>query len=672
MSLREKGPGWSHETGDSSRFMRGKQFSGPPSTENRRARSDSDTDPFNRPKMRHASSWTERRPDLSQLLPTYLIEEISEVEEPPSLANFEQKVTDHDTAGAKAVINELVLAETDAREKGRIVRSAAECAKRLSNIQLAIDLFEMGTTVDPASQASWIDRSKFLDELGEYTRAEDVLRIGIGHVQQSEQLARKLLKMYERSGNMREARAFLGEVARWGSADADSIFVEGALFELRQGRIELAMELLQMLKARKDWKANVYSELVQFFERAGELQAIAGIVEEGVKVSPRNALVCQALLKIQPDAQSMVKILRESRAKWTSEFTDKMVTTVCETLAARQSLGNVRSLMAEAIVQCSSRQRYKLLVTAATIEFVHSDPSLTPLILDFAVQVTPSKARPTVLILLAKVYEYSGEFDRALASYERVAREYSAEWRVFLELAQFHVHRSDIPSAIAALKQGLQQHPGSGRLWAFRVQLEAFVSLSSQVEVLVEAINAVPKSGEVWCEAARIALNPLSEYFNLEAANQYLEFAYRFTPQHGDTLIELVRVKILKEGPMADMTEIEKRFISSEGNNGMLYIFLRQMDDRPPRDVFRDAVREVAKDVHANRKAYARAMARSAFVVHSIQEETLRFQALRASGDLGSFAFGLTQLTRYMLDPSKCENKQQKLAVVMGPSVAGQ
>lgn len=670
MSLPDEGARLSHELVEPFLFTRSVPLYRGSANRQQRARSDSDADQLAAPVMRHASSWTEQCPDLSRFLPAYLVEEISEAEEPPSLEDFEQKIGERDTVGAMKVINELVLAQTDVREKGRIVRTAAECAKRVS-LKLARDLFEMSTTLDPNSQASWIDMSKFLDEIGESTRAEDVLRNGTLCVQQSDQLVRKLLKMYERTRNFREARSFLGEIARSNKADRDSIFIEGALFELHQGRIKHAMELLSVLKARKEWKASVYSEIVQFFERAGELDSIAGIIEEGVRASPRNAVVCQALLRIQPDPQSMVKILRESSAKWPSEFTDKMVTTVCERCAGQGCMSMVRSLMAESIIYCSSRQRYKLLVTAATIEFIYGDRSLTPLLVDFAVQVTPSKARPTVLILHAKVYEYQREFDKALSTYERVAREYAAEWRVFLELALFHVRRSDIPSAVSVLNQGLQQHPGSGRLWAFRVQLEAFVSLSSQVDMLVEAIKAVPKSGEVWCEAARIALNPLSEFFNLEAAQQYLEFAYRFTPQHGDTLVELVRAKILKDGINADMSEIEKRFISSEGNNGMLYIFLRQMEDRPPRDVFKDAVREVTRDIQANQKAYARAIARSSFVVQSIQAEMQRFQSLRAVGDPASFAFGLTQLTRCMLDPSKCESDQQKLTIVMGSSVIG-
>ncbi|KAJ1626364.1 hypothetical protein T492DRAFT_843242 [Pavlovales sp. CCMP2436] len=41
----------------------------------------------------------------------------------------------------------------------------------------------------------------------------------------------------------------------------------------------------------------------------------------------------------------------------------------------------------------------------------------------------------------------------------------------------------------------------------------------------------VPKSGEVWCEGARVCLDPTSAAFNPAAARRFLEFAIEFTPQ---------------------------------------------------------------------------------------------------------------------------------------------
>ena len=53
------------------------------------------------------------------------------------------------------------------------------------------------------------------------------------------------------------------------------------------------------------------------------------------------------------------------------------------------------------------------------------------------------------------------------------------------------------------------------------------------------ALRHVAKSGEVWCEGARIFLNPSSRYFSLPNAAKCLNYAVFFTPQYGDTFFEV-------------------------------------------------------------------------------------------------------------------------------------
>ena len=54
-----------------------------------------------------------------------------------------------------------------------------------------------------------------------------------------------------------------------------------------------------------------------------------------------------------------------------------------------------------------------------------------------------------------------------------------------------------------------------------------------------EALKHVAKSGEVWCEGARIYLNPVSKHFHLLNASKCLNYAVFFTPQYGDSFIEV-------------------------------------------------------------------------------------------------------------------------------------
>lgn len=60
-----------------------------------------------------------------------------------------------------------------------------------------------------------------------------------------------------------------------------------------------------------------------------------------------------------------------------------------------------------------------------------------------------------------------------------------------------------------------------------------------------EALKHVAKSGEVWCEGARIYLNPVSKHFHLMNASKCLNYAVFFTPQYGDSFIEVVMFYLL-------------------------------------------------------------------------------------------------------------------------------
>ena len=93
---------------------------------------------------------------------------------------------------------------------------------------------------------------------------------------------------------------------------------------------------------------------------------------------------------------------------------------------------------------------------------------------------------------------------------------------------------------------GIRNHRGTGRLWAMLVQLKEEEGEEKQCKYLDKALNEVPKSGEVWCEGARIRLSPRTKTFDLGVAEKYLKFAVQFTPQYGDSFLESCRVKMLR------------------------------------------------------------------------------------------------------------------------------
>lgn len=262
-----------------------------------------------------------------------------------------------------------------------------------------------------------------------------------------------------------------------------------------------------------------------------------------------------------------------------------MIIIACEVLAQLHCLSKMRLLFAETLLTCSEMQRYKFFSEAST-ELWYSDSSFSIPLLQLALNHALYKARPMVLILMAKIFEIERKYDDAFSVLNQALIEFSGEWRVFLEFALFFAHQNKIINEIEILDKALVIHNSSGRLWAFRVQIEAFNSIESQIAIFQNAIQAVPKSGEVWCETAPISLNPATKYFNLQKAKRFLEFAVKFTSQHSDSLIEMTQIELLEKGLSANLDQIRCKFVYREGHYGFLFTYFRKLVKGPLIDVF--------------------------------------------------------------------------------------
>ncbi len=136
--------------------------------------------------------------------------------------------------------------------------------------------------------------------------------------------------------------------------------------------------------------------------------------------------------------------------------------------------------------------------------------------------------------------------ERARKILLRSRLEARGEWKVFLESVLLEMRAGQWGRAVEEAKAALQIHMGTGRLWAILVQLRYLDGDAEQLRVLRQALGEVPKSGEVWCEGARIHLSPLSRAFDLGKAEKYLDFAIQFTPQYGDSFLELLRLLLVR------------------------------------------------------------------------------------------------------------------------------
>src|SRR5688500_13928839 len=110
----------------------------------------------------------------------------------------------------------------------------------------------------------------------------------------------------------------------------------------------------------------------------------------------------------------------------------------------------------------------------------------------------------------------------------------------------------DFDAAITEARAVLNIQASTGSPWSILRQLEDFrlyerISnghTAHIMRVFNQALKDVPKSGEVWCEGARLAL----QLGKFEQARKFLDFSLHFTPQYGDSLVEYLRLELLEAG----------------------------------------------------------------------------------------------------------------------------
>lgn len=134
----------------------------------------------------------------------------------------------------------------------------------------------------------------------------------------------------------------------------------------------------------------------------------------------------------------------------------------------------------------------------------------------------------------------------------RVREQTNVEWKIQFEAVMMFMRMGRFDEAEILVKESLELYSAKGRLWALLIQLqhqrartkEDFVQVHETFRI---AVNEISKSGEVWCEGARLYLtqHEANPYFNISTAMKFLDFAIQFTPQYGDSFLELLRASLL-------------------------------------------------------------------------------------------------------------------------------
>lgn len=452
----------------------------------------------------------------------------------------------------------------------RVYLELADLAKRSNEIDASRQYYRRACQIQSNASQCWLEYSKLEEESGNLKRCAEILEEGLQHCSTNENLLVRALKFYERTGHLDHSRKLLARLKDSSIEKSWKTILEGAQMEARAGRYSIAREWLKYLTHHVPWYGPLYKIHSEFERDYGDPVEAFAIVEKGLKELPRYGplyLVAFRLLEKDdlsrkaydlPKTMAMVSradnISRELlwrvhfEAAQSQERAAVLLMGEKPKLSLKRALYATRRSYSKAIMLSPPNLVWKIWLASGRTEVSCGNTNGARDLFLRAYDCVTEKGRSTVLLECARLEEFCGDLALSRSILCKARNEHGkSDWKVWLSSVNLECRCSLRERAIVFAQDALDIHRGTGRLWAALIQLRHEDGEMSQMKVLKLALKSVPKSGEVWCEGARIALNPFCPTFDLQAASRHLVFAARFTPQYGDSFLEQLRLDMISK-----------------------------------------------------------------------------------------------------------------------------
>eukprot|EP00808_Paulinella_micropora_P032341 g67634.t1 len=496
----------------------------------------------------------------------------------------------------------------------RVCMEVADLAKRQNRVNLARHWYAMANQLEPCAAQAWLEHAKLEEECGELRRCQRIVSIGLEFCEYNESLIVKAIKHFERLGNIEAARAVLARLKHGNIEKVWRTVLEGALLEARVGSPDVARRIFKYLMLHVPWYGPVFYEACRFEEKLEEDERALFVAEKGLAAVPKYGPLWFIAFRLyqktsKGDMEKPRRLLTRALQHISSDVVWKLHFEAAHMEEQYGLYEESRRCYAEAIRNCPPNLVWKAWLSGSRMELRAGRTEVAELLLQRALATVPKKSRAVVLMEKARVAEFFGDLEQARTILNS-AKEETQEWKLYFEMVLLEARAGRYKSAIKAAEEALKVHSGTGRLWAILIQLNQLNGYEEQMKMFRRAIKEVPKSGEVWCEGARIRLDPTSPYFNLKAAHKFLKFAIEFTPQYGDSFIEFLRLKMLLLGRNAaePCMRILQMCANAEPNYGSLWFHCKQHTLDTANETMARAVDVVTTDLKENRPLYQQAI----------------------------------------------------------------
>ncbi|KAJ6248838.1 tpr-containing protein [Anaeramoeba flamelloides] len=502
----------------------------------------------------------------------------------------------------------------------KVFLDLADFSKREHKIHKARNFFRFALELQPYDSRIWLEFAKMEEEQGDFINMLKVLVSGIKYCSSNETLVVKALQQLESFGLYTEARELI-ENLNIQSQNLDKtwkICCEVALFEARIGNIEKAREIFENLFQKVPWATPAFNFASLMELRFGFFENAQKIALMGLEQNPRYGPLWFLLLKIQQILyeKGLVepKEARELAKRANDNLTQELKWKVNLELAKFEYLSNnlkqCRICLTNAALSTPKNLRWKIWLAGARIELKEKNILTAKSLLNKALEEVNYKSRSMVLIEMAKIEEFNQNYGNARYILQKAKKGSPKEWKVCLESILLEIRAGCPKKATRITKESIELHPGTGRIWAIYIHLLSKNGIDDQLKIFRKAIQEVPKSGEVWCEGARILLNPKSKYFNLKLARRFLNFAIQFTPQYGESFIELIRLELLENGLQTSLKYIKKKCLRSQPNFGQVWNFCKNSPYKSVKEIFQVAKKNIKNEIKQSWRCYQHAIIR--------------------------------------------------------------
>ena len=387
----------------------------------------------------------------------------------------------------------------------------------------------------------------------------------------------------------------------------------------------------------------MWHEACRFEQRCSHPREALRVAEQGLGQLPRYGPLWFCALRLYESTTPQHELVRATRAlvdRGVKHISKDLIWKLwfeCAQVEERAGhLQRARAAYVRSVANCAANLRWKVWLGGARTELCHGQYATAQALLERAYAESPPKTRALVMLEQSRLHELCGAADTARRLLKTARRTNRQEWKVYLETVLLELRCQSTPRALKEARRALKVHRGTGRLWAVLIQLEHERGVERQLEVFQQALLEVPKSGEVWCEGARICLNPHSTCFNLDAARNFLDFAIEFTPQYGDSFIEYLRLEMLTQAPETALERLWQLCINAEPNYGTLWFHCKASPLLLTRQVLQAASDLVERELHEWRHVYDAAIRRAAdagFRASFAQAAAAAAAAMRSSAD---------------------------------------